>query len=435
MSEGKKEGGLSAPTRHPIDWKSDSFYDQKDLDDELRRVFDVCHGCRRCVSLCDAFPNLFDLIDESATLEVDGTDSKDFSQVVEHCFLCDLCYMTKCPYVPPHQWNIDFPHLMLHAKAVDFKNGKTATHRKALTNTTAIGKLATIPVVVNMVNGINNSNSGRKIVDKVLHIHPQAHLPPYNKLQQPNGSSAVTDSAHKVAIFATCYGEYNQPEIVEALQAVLQHNHIQTYMAKTKACCGMPKLELGDLESAIADWGKNRQLLLQLANDGWKITAAVPSCVLMYKQELPLLLPDDEDLKRVADAFVDPFEFLWSLNKQQQMNTDFKGSFGTIFYHQPCHQRVQNFGNRTQDILKLIPHDKIEAIARCSGHDGTYGVRKETYPHAKKIARPVVRKISQTKPDSITSDCPMAASHLAHIADAPEKSIHPLELLRQAYGI
>ncbi len=435
MSEAKKEGGLSAPTRHPIDWKSDTFYDEKNLDDELRRVFDICHGCRRCVSLCDSFPNLFDLVDESSTMEVDGTDSNDFNQVVDHCFLCDLCYLTKCPYVPPHEWNIDFPHLMLRAKAVDFKKGKTKLHRKVLTNTTTIGKLATIPVVVNMVNGLNNSKTGRKIIDKVMHVHPDAHVPPYKKLNRANGRSNTTDSGYKVAVFATCYGEYNEPAIVEALEAVLQHNKVQTYMLKTAACCGMPKLELGDLDSAVANWQKNKESFVALAKSGWKITAAVPSCVLMYKQELPLLLPDDEDLKLVANAFVDPFEFLWMLNKKEELNTDFNGEFGTIFYHQPCHQRVQSFGNRTQDILKLIPHEKIESIARCSGHDGTYGVRTETYPHAKKIARPVVTKINKSKPDSITSDCPMAASHLADVANAPEKSIHPLVLLRQAYGI
>ncbi len=435
MSEAKKEGGLSAPTRHPIDWKSDSFYDEKNLDNELRRVFDICHGCRRCVSLCDSFPNLFDLVDDSSTMEVDGTDSKDFAQVVDHCFLCDLCYMTKCPYVPPHEWSIDFPHLMLRAKAAEFKKGNTETHRRVLTNTTTIGKLSTIPVVVNMVNGINNSKTGRKLVDKVMHVHPQAHLPPYKKLKNQAGPSAATKSGEKVAVFATCYGEYNEPAIVEALEAVLQHNDVQTNMVRTLACCGMPKLELGDLDSAVDNWQKNRETLLPLAKAGWKITAAVPSCVLMFKQELPLLLPDDEDLKLVAEAFVDPFEFLWMLKKKDKMNTSFSAELGTIYYHQPCHQRVQNFGNRTKDILSLIPHEKIESIARCSGHDGTYGVRRETFEHAKKIARPVVRKIHQAKPDSITSDCPMAASHLAHVAEAPEKSIHPLVLLKQAYGI
>jgi len=434
MSEGKKEGGLSAPTRHPIDWQSEDFYDEASLNKELYRVFDICHGCRRCVSLCDSFPTLFDLVDESKTMELDGVDSQDYHKVVDQCFLCDLCYMTKCPYVPPHEWNLDFPHLMLRAKAQEFKKGQTPLHRKILTNTTAVGKAATIPVVVNMVNAVNQSKLGRKVVDKLLHVDQEAHIPPYKKLK-PAKEKIIEEPTHQVAIFATCYGEYNEPAIVEALEAVMQHNHAQTKRVKTPACCGMPKLEIGDLDTAVSYWKQNKSTLLPLAKAGWKITSPVPSCVLMFKQELPLLLPDDLALKIVAAAFVDPFEFLWELQKEKQFNTNFKGEFGTIFYHQPCHQRVQNFGNRTKDILSLIPHEKIENIARCSGHDGTYGVRKETFAKAKKIARPIVRKVGQSKPDSITSDCPMAASHIANLADAPEKSVHPLVLLKQAYGI
>jgi len=433
MSEMHKEGGLSAPTRHPIDWKSDDFYQQDALDAELTRVFDICHGCRRCVSLCDAFPTLFDLVDESETMDFDSVDRKDYQKVVDQCFLCDLCYMTKCPYVPPHEWNLDFPHLMLRAKAVEFKKGQTPLYRKILTNTTAVGKMASIPVVVNMVNATNNSKVGRKLLSSLLHVDEKAHVPPYNKLKSQ--VEKEIESEQKVAIFATCYGEYNEPEIVEALEAVLEHNQVQIQRVKTPACCGMPKLELGDLDSAIEYWYKNKPHLLPLAKAGWKITGPVPSCVLMFKKELPLLLADDDEVKIVAAAFVDPFEYLWELKKQEKLNTTFQGDFGTIFYHQPCHQRVQNFGNRTQDILKLIPHEKIEPIARCSGHDGTYGVRKETFAKATKIARPVVRKINQSKPNSIASDCPMAASHLANVAEAPDKSTHPLILLRRAYGI
>lgn len=435
MTEQRKEGGLSAPTRHPIDWQSDEFYNQQALDNELTRVFDICHGCRRCVSLCDAFPTLFDLVDESETMELDSVDKKDYQKVVDQCFLCDLCYMTKCPYVPPHEWNLDFPHLMLRAKAVEYKKGNTPQYRKILTDTTRVGKLATIPVVVNMVNAVNQSKVGRKLLSNVMHVDEKAHVPPYQKLKPLKPQPTVAEDSEKIAIFATCYGEYNEPDIVEALEAVLSHNQVQITRVKTPACCGMPKLELGDLDSAVDYWHQNKKVLFSLAQQGWRITGPVPSCVLMFKQELPLLLPDDGDLKKVAEAFVDPFELMWELHKKDQFNLDFKGQFGTIFYHQPCHQRVQNFGNRTQDILKLIPHEKIEPIARCSGHDGTYGVRKETFAKAAKIARPIVRKVKQSKPDSIASDCPMAASHLANIAEAPEKSTHPLILLRQAYGI
>ena len=119
-----KEGSLEAPTRLPIEWKSDEFYDEDSINEELERVFDICHTCRRCVSLCNSFPTLFDLIDDSETMEVDGVAKNDYKRVVDECFLCDICYLTKCPYVPPHEWNVDFPHLMLRAKAANFKKGR-----------------------------------------------------------------------------------------------------------------------------------------------------------------------------------------------------------------------------------------------------------------------------------------------------------------------
>ena len=147
MTEIRREGSLEAPTRHPIDWKSGEFYDEPSLFTELERVYDICHGCRRCVALCHAFPTLFDLVDESETFEVDGVKKEDYWQVVDHCYLCDLCYMTKCPYVPPHEWNVDFPHLMLRAKAQRFKQGEVKLRDKLLTSTDTVGSLAGIPVV------------------------------------------------------------------------------------------------------------------------------------------------------------------------------------------------------------------------------------------------------------------------------------------------
>ena len=127
-----REGSLEAPTRHPLNWQDAKFYNETELLEELERVYDICHGCRRCVSLCDAFPTLFDLVDESETFEVDGVAKKDYWNVVDECYLCDLCYQVKCPYVPPHEWNIDFPHLMLRAKTIQFKKGERKTSHKLI---------------------------------------------------------------------------------------------------------------------------------------------------------------------------------------------------------------------------------------------------------------------------------------------------------------
>src|SRR3984957_20233295 len=150
--ESGHEGNLKAPTRHALGWQEPQFYDSNALQKELDRVFDICHGCRRCFNLCDSFPTLFDLIDESKTGELDGVAKGDFAKVVDQCYLCDMCYMTKCPYVPPHPWNVDFPHLMLRAKAVKNRSGGTRWRDNVLSSTDMVGKLAGIPVVAEVVN-------------------------------------------------------------------------------------------------------------------------------------------------------------------------------------------------------------------------------------------------------------------------------------------
>ena len=258
MNEGR-EGSLEAPTRHPIDWKSGEFYDESTLFGELERVYDICHGCRRCVSLCHSFPTLFDLVDESDTYEVDGVKKEDYWDVVEHCYLCDLCYLTKCPYVPPHEWNVDFPHLMLRAKAQKFKKGDIKLRDKILTSTDVVGSLAGIPVIAQTINTANSIRPVRKILEKTVGIHADAVLPDfyssslrkrYNKLEAPNINVETTElTKGKVAIFVTCYGNRNEPDVVEDLIAILRHNKLEVRLIEQEKCCGMPKMELGDLES------------------------------------------------------------------------------------------------------------------------------------------------------------------------------------------
>jgi Fe-S oxidoreductase len=295
-----REGSLDAPTRHPLDWKSPQFYDQAALDAELERVFHICHGCRRCVSLCQAFPTLFDLVDESKTMEIDGVAKSDYAKVVEQCYLCDLCYQTKCPYVPPHEWNVDFPHLMLRAKAAAHKRGETPFSAKVLSSTTAVGKLSTIPVVVEAVNALNRSPTGRKLLEKTLGVHRDARVPAYanptarKRLKNLDGvgqTQVAGRTRGRVALFATCYCNYSTPEPVEDLAAILRHNGVAVTLIAREVCCGMPKLELGDLESVAKYKEQNIPVLAAAIRDGYDITAAIPSCVLMFKQELPLMFP------------------------------------------------------------------------------------------------------------------------------------------------
>jgi len=441
-----REGSLDAPTRHALDWKNPEFYSQGAIDNELHRVFDICHGCRRCVSLCNAFPTLFDLVDQSSTMEVDGVSKVDYAKVVDQCYLCDLCYQTKCPYVPPHPWNVDFPHLMLRAKAARHKRGETRLASKILSDTTTVGKIATIPIVVDAVNASNRAKPVRKLMDKTLGVHPDARLPTFDartarrRLKHLGDASAIPATPAgrtrgKIALFVTCYCNHSHPQSVEDLAAVLRHNGIPVQLVEREVCCGMPKFELGDLDTVAKYKETNIPVLADAVRDGCDITAAIPSCVLMFRQELPLMFPDDADVQLVKRHLFDPFEYLWQRHQAGLLKTDFAAALGKVAWHAPCHQRVQNIGPKTRDVLALIPGTEVTAIERCSGHDGTYGVKTSTYAIARKIARPVENRIKQVAPDHFASDCPMAASHLAHGMDDHPAAESPIGLLRHAYGI
>ncbi len=434
-----REGNLEAPLRHPIAWQTPGFFDAQAIETELHRVFEICHGCRRCFNLCQAFPTLFDLIDNSPGMDLKDVAPADYGRVVEQCYLCDMCYMTKCPYVPPHPWNVDFPHLMWRAKAATFRAGKTRWRDRLLTSTDAVGRLAGIPVVTEFVNAANRRPAARGLLEKVLGVHRQARLPAYHrrtfrKSWRP-APAAAGGTTGRVALFTTCYGNYNDPDLPRDLARVFEHNGITLRLMDAERCCGMPKWEIGDLESVAALKDANAPILAALIDEGFDIVAPVPSCVLMFKQELPLLFPDDARVMKIKGAIFDPFEYLSLRHKAGQLNTDFKQSLGKIVYHVPCHQRVQNIGPKTRDILQLVPGTTVETIERCSGHDGTYGVKREFYEAAVKIGRPVVRRIAEAQAEHFTSDCPIAAEHLAQGLGPEARPLSPFALLCRAYGL
>lgn len=447
MSADIREGSLEAPTRHPIEWKQPDYYDREGLNAELERVFDICHGCRRCVSLCNAFPTLFDLVDESDTMEVDGVAKEDYAKVVEHCYLCDLCYMTKCPYVPPHEWNVDFPHLMLRAKAVNFREGGTKWRDRVLTSTKTVGNLAGIPIVAQVVNAANKTRPLRKLMEKTAGIHADAPLPEFHsrsfrnrvkdRQPEPLEPQPAGRTTGKVALFVTCYCNRNTPGVAQDLVAVFEHNGIPVTLAEKEECCGMPKLELGDLEAVERAKNVNIPQLAALVDQGWDIVAPIPSCVLMFKQELPLMFPGDEEVEKVRQAFYDPFEYLMLRHREGKLNTDFRHSLGKIAYHAPCHQRVQNIGLKTRDVLALVPDTEIDVVERCSGHDGTYAVKAESHEISTRICRPVVNKVKQAKADHYVSDCPMAGAQIENGLgeEDPDAAESAFSLLRAAYGL
>ena len=432
------EGGLNKPERYNVDWNNPDFLNEELYEKELRRVADACHGCRRCVSLCNSFPTLFDLIDESETFEVDGVLYKDFEKVVDHCYLCDLCFMTKCPYVPPHEWEIDFPHLMLRGKTIKFNKNKPSFRDRLLTSTDMLGKLGSKAIIAPLINFFNRIKLFRIFLEKILGIHKDAKLPRFASQTAKKNLKHLKsnqNSKNKVAIFTTCYHNFNEPEIISDLVSVLEHNRVGIEIISNDNCCGMPKLELGDIKQVENMMESNLKQLFPYAENGFKIIAPVPSCVLMFKQELPLLFPSNERVKKVSESIMDPFEFLLMLHENNELNLDFKSNLGDVFYQVACHQRVQNIGMVTKKILELIPKTSVQALERCSGHDGTYGVKQETHKIAVKLARPIAKELNSKAYESFISDCTLAANHIVNVSGKNILPGHPISLLKKAYGI
>ncbi|VAW82238.1 Fe-S oxidoreductase-like protein in Rubrerythrin cluster [hydrothermal vent metagenome] len=440
MSEKIVASDSKAPTRHILDWKNPDFYNEDLLNKELERVFDICHGCRSCLSLCEAFPTLFDLVDDSETMAMDGVDKKDYMKVVDECYLCDLCFLSKCPFVPPHVWNIDFPHLMLRGKAIKLQKQGVSFRDKILSSTDKVGKLAGIPIVSSIVNATAKTS----IAKSIMGLHKQAIIPKfYSKTfyksnqthQSKNVAVPAGRTTGKVALFSSCYGNRNEPVIAEDLLKVFEHNGIEVKVMQHKACCGMPKLELGDLNAVEAAKNINIPHLEALVDEGYDIVTPIPSCTLMFKQEIPLMFADEVAVNKIRGRMFDPFEYLAIRHKHKQFNTEFKNALGKVVLHVACHQRVQRIGFKTREILRLVPDTKVQSIELCSGHDGTYAVKKEFHEHAVKIGRPVANKLKRAEADHFVSDCVMAAHHIADIANDGTVGKHPLSLLRLAYGI
>jgi Fe-S oxidoreductase len=357
--------------------------------------------------------------------------------------------------VPPHPWNIDFPHLMLRAKATRNRKQGEGWRNKALAATDTVGSIAGIPVVAEIVNAVNHSSWGRALLEKTLGVDRSAPIPTYHsrtarkRLDRlgttANGAGPAAASTRateattgKVALFTTCYGNRNEPDLDEDLVAVFEHNDIPVTLIAQEKCCGMPRLELGDLEQVARLKDFNVPRLVQAIDAGYDIVAPIPSCVLMFKQELRLMFPDDMDVQQIAKRIFDPFEYLMLRHKAGLLKTDFKTSLGKVSYHVPCHLRVQNIGLKTRDILKLVPDTTVDVIERCSGHNGTYAVKKEFRAASMKIGRPVMTRVAGAKPAHYTSDCPMAGHQIE--SGLPEEMAgrepeHPLRLLRIAYGL
>jgi len=445
------EGSLGAPERHPIPWQEPDFYDEEKLDAELRRQFDICHGCRRCHNLCDSFPLLFDLIDESESMELDTVDSNDFKPVIDACTLCDMCFLTKCPYVPPHEFNLDVPHLMLRYRAVELKKGEVPFVAKQISETDRNGKLAgAVAPLSNWATGTDNKLT-RPIMQAVTGIDAKAALPKFHsktltdraKKEAPARNEQAPAAGRKAVVYGTCFVNYNDPAMgMDALE-VLAKNGVETEVLHP-ACCGMPKLEHGDIAAVAEAARKVAAEFKPWIEKGYDVVALTPSCSLMLKFEWPLILPDDPDIKLLSEATQDISQYVVDISKNEGMAEGMSPLDGSVTVHLACHSRAQNMGQKAAELLRLIPAADVNVTERCSGHGGSWGMMKDNFETAIKVGRPAARKALENVPKYVVSECPLAGMHILQgmerLAEketpppaVPVHAPHPVQLLAQAY--
>ncbi len=443
-----REGSLDAPFRHPLNWRDDSFYDLTAIETEMERVFDICHTCRRCFNLCESFPILFDMVDESATGELDAVPKSDYVKVADACTLCDMCFMTKCPYVPPHPFDVDFPHLILRHRAAKRRAEGGDFVREQLGETDRNGKLAKpVAGLANWATAQSNTPV-RKVMEAVAGIDAQAELPKYHsrtatdRLKTPLAPDPAGPAfgQRKAALYATCFVDYNAPDTAVAAAQVLARQGVEAKLVYPE-CCGMPQLEAGDLADVAKRAERIAATFAPLIDDGYEIVALTASCGLMMKFEWPLLLPESEPIKRLAAATRDISQYVVELSKTFGLAPGLAPIPGGVVVHHACHARAQNMGAKSAEMLRLIPDTKIDLVERCSGHGGTFGVMKETRGMAVKVGKPAARQVAQKADETLCSDCPLARKHLGQllIAELPAGAAqpvqaHPIEILARAYG-
>ncbi len=444
-----REGSLDAPIRHIIDWENDAFYDEVELDAELRRVFDICHGCRRCFNLCDSFPTLFDLIDAAPSGELDEVKSEDFPKVVDECTLCDLCFVNKCPYVPPHEFDVDFPHLMLRHRTVQAKKNGIGFVEKQISKTDQVGTVASkIAPVVNWATSTSNKPA-RKAMELVAGIDAKVDLPTYSNktlCQQVEITPCSTNTegpayGEKAVLFATCFGNYNNPAIGLAALKILRYQGVDAEVVYP-GCCGMPLFEKGDLKAVAEQAEKISETLKTYVEKDIPVISIIPSCSLMLKSEWPLLLPKNKHVQSLSKKVMDISEYVIHLHKKYSLAEGLKPLENkAVTLHLACHSRAQNIGAKAAEMLRLIPDLNVQIIERCSGHGGTWGIMKEHFQTALKVGKTTAKQALNLDNPFVLSECPLALKHILQgmqIQDDKANTyttMHPIELMAKSYKL
>jgi len=424
--------------RMVFDFSSSDFYNQSAFAREVTRIFDICNGCRLCYNLCPSFKVLFERIDE-----LDGDVAKlhqqDTRRVVELCYDCKLCF-PKCPYTPPHHYMLDFPRLMLRGKAIERKSGNVSLGDRLLGHVDFIGTISS--KLAPIVNWMLGSKIVRTLMEMAIGIHRDRNLPKYSHQtfvrwykkhlrKRHLGAGAQSADQPKVVLFYTCSVNYNDTDIGKAAVQVLEANNVSIEVPQQK-CCGMPYLDGGDIESALRNVQYNLKTLSAYVKSGFDVVTPGPTCTYMLKQEYPMLA-NSADAKLVAAHTYDIMEYLLKLEKGGKLSKAFERSAGKVIYHLPCHLKAQNIGYKSRDVLELIPNTEVEVVAKCSGHDGTWSLKKEYFELSLDVGAPLFEMLSKADDSQISSDCPLAQLQIEK--GVGMKPRHPIQILRDAYGL
>lgn len=420
------------------------YFDEPDLREEMNRVYDLCHGCRVCFNLCTSFPTLFAFVDEKPDQQAHLMTKAEQDKVVDECFQCKMCDV-KCPYTPGqgHEWQLDFPRLMLRAAAVKKKtNGRTMTDQ-FFGHTDLLGKVGslTAPIANKMIE--KPGSPIRQVIGKVMGVAPQRLLPPYAKVRfsswfKKRTSKLTSPSQGSVALFPTCLVEYQSPTVGKDLVNVYEHNGISCSLPEGMGCCGAPWLHSGDFDKFREQARTNIAPLAAAVKSGKDIVVPQPTCGYVLKRDYPAYFkgePEQKDAEIIGAHTYDAAEYLIKVHKgaDTSLSTEFKGTVPeTTTYHVACHLQAQNIGLKSRDLMKLTG-TKITLVNKCSGIDGTWGYRDKNYDIAKKVAKPLGEAVKRAASEVVTGDCHLANGAITEETGAVPQ--HPISFLARAYGI
>ena len=422
-----------SPPKTPTDawsYQDPDYWDAESLEGELRRVGDICHLCRRCLPLCPSFPKLFDLVDATDE-EIAGVSMRGFDEVNELCFHCKLCF-NHCPYTPPHEWDVDFPKLMRRQQLVRSRRDGVPVARKLTTRTDLIGKLGSLAPP--LMNFANKNRVSRIAMEKTIGIHrdwvqPSFYFETVQRWFKKRGGPLGSGAGGRAVLFSTCSVNYNDPLTGRAAIEVMERSDVRVDLCYER-CCGMPFTDVGDLDSLRRNAERNVADLLPFVEAGARVIVPGPSCSLLLKHEYPEILGTDA-ARRVAEATRDLMEYLYELGKAKTLNRNFQRQLGSVAYHAPCHLRAQNIGFPTRALLKLAGAE-VTLIDSCSGVDGTWGMQARFHEASMGVAAKLLQRIDESAPEHVATDCPLSALRIEEGLGL--KAVHPVVLLRHAYG-